>query len=533
MLVKILYRVLIALALVFTVILAALGLFVHMEVYFASMAEALIRVSGHPIKAIAFAFILLAINTLIVAAFYINANDKKMRRFHLSVFCTAAICSVLGAIWVKEYSYNLVGDQKDVWDAATLLAQYKGEEADLVYFKVYPQQKIMCLAMTFFVKAFRDNGLIAFRVFSWLCAVLVVFFGACLAYRLSGREEAGTATAIMLTEFVSITLYSTYIYGTLPSLCFTLMSFYAVTLLIQTKKPIWLFAELLSCALMYTFYTGTLIAMVAIAIILIVFSIFSLLNKDKNATVTAIIGAILPFLLAGGIRVVAGEVFYLKTGLSPKEDSLPASTWVRMGLTSNAGIGPGGYDGSHEILFAENDFNEERTDAIAKENIRKAMEDYLDGKRSMKFFWHKTETQWLDPWFGGLTMNVYSLEPAKVGLLTPFFTPQTLGRVQRCLLALMNVCYCMASLYLILQIRNKKPRLETLLLPLYFVGGFVFQLFWETKGRYCFPYYVCLLILAGIATASLEQFLVRRYEAMRDRKKLKERASAQLSKKTK
>jgi hypothetical protein len=151
----------------------------------------------------------------------------------------------------------------------------------------------------------------------------------------------------------------------------------------------------------------------------------------------------------------------------------------------------------------------------------------------MKFFWHKTEAQLLDPWFGGLTMNVYSLEPAKVGLLTPSFTPQTLGRVQRCLLALMNVCYCMASLYLILQIRNKKPRLETLLLPLYFVGGFVFQLFWETKGRYCFPYYVCLLILAGIATASLEQFLVRRYEAMRDRKMLEERASAQLSKKTK
>jgi hypothetical protein len=68
-----------------------------------------------------------------------------VRRFHLPVFCAAAICSVWGAIWVKEYSYNLVGDQKLVWDAATLLAQYKGEKADLFYFKVYPQQKIMCL----------------------------------------------------------------------------------------------------------------------------------------------------------------------------------------------------------------------------------------------------------------------------------------------------------------------------------------------------------------------------------------------------
>ncbi|MDD6449654.1 MAG: hypothetical protein PUF78_08055, partial [Lachnospiraceae bacterium] len=334
--------------------------------------------------------------------------------------------------------------------------------------------------MTFFIKAFRDNGLIAFRVFSWLCAVLVVFLGACLAYRLSGREEAGTATAIMLTEFVSITLYSTYIYGTLPSLCFALMAFYAVTLLIQTKKPIWLFAELLSCALMYTFYTGTLIAMVAIAIILIVFSIFSLLNKDKNATVTAIIGAILPFLLAGGIRVVAGEVFYLKTGLSPKEDSLPASTWVRMGLTSNAFLGPGGYDASNVELFQDNGSDTEKTDAAARKEIHRALEDYRNGSRPMTFFWKKTETQWLDPWFNGLTMTVYSPDPEKMGILAPLFVPLTLERIQRCLLALMNVCYCMASLYLILQIRNKKPRLETLLLPLYFVGGFVFQLFWET-----------------------------------------------------
>ena len=204
-----------------------------------------------------------------------------------------------------------------------------------------------------------------------------------------------------------------------------------------------------------------------------------------------------------------------------------------MGLTSDSDLGPGGYDASNVGLFQDKGSDTEKTDAAARKEIHSALEDYRNGSRPMTFFWKKTETQWLDPWFNGLTMTVYSPDPEKMGILAPLFVPLTLERIQRCLLALMNVCYCMASLYLILQIRNKKPRLETLLLPLYFVGGFVFQLFWETKGRYCFPYYVCLLILAGIATASLEHFLVRRYEAMRDRKKLEERASAQLSKKTK
>lgn len=124
-------------------------------------------------------------------------------------------------------------------------------------------------------------------------------------------------------------------------------------------------------------------------------------------------------------------------------------------------------------------------------------------------------------------MTINSLD--KVKDLASIFTPDVLELIQKALIALLNLGYLMSALYMVLQIKKTDVGPETLLLPLYFIGGFVFQIFWETKGRYCFPYFVCLLILAGIATASLEQLLERRYKAMRGRKKLDEKASAQLA----
>ena len=533
MLIKILYRVLIALALLFTVILAVLGLFVHMEVDFASMTEGLTNKLTSPATTIPLALILTTINVIVTTLFYRNATNKKCRRFNISVLCAVIICIVLGVSWLMGNSYDPVGDQKHVWETASLILQNRGKEVNLSYYKTYSQQKIICLMMMLFIKIFQNNGLLAYRIFCLICASLIIFLGGKQAYHLSGREEAGTASAIMLVEFIPIVLYSTYVYGTLPSLCFTLLAFYAVTRLIQTQRLYWLVVELVAIPLMYAFYTATMIAMIAIMVVLILYAVVSFQKRNSRVAIAALFGAVLPFFLVCGIRVAAGNIFCQYTGLNPNEDTLPATAWIRMGLTSDSDLGPGGYDASNVGLFQDKGSDTEKTDAAARKEIHSALEDYRNGSRPMTFFWKKTETQWLDPWFNGLTMTVYSPDPEKMGILAPLFVPLTLERIQRCLLALMNVCYCMASLYLILQIRNKKPRLETLLLPLYFVGGFVFQLFWETKGRYCFPYYVCLLILAGIATASLEQFLVRRYEAMRDRKKLKERASAQLSKKTK
>ena len=36
------------------------------------------------------------------------------------------------------------------------------------------------------------------------------------------------------------------------------------------------------------------------------------------------------------------------------------------------------------------------------------------------------------------------------------------------------------------------------LLGIAFFGGFLFQLVWETKSRYCFPFFVFLLPLAAV-----------------------------------
>ncbi|HCJ08793.1 MAG TPA: hypothetical protein DHV96_10705 [Lachnospiraceae bacterium] len=145
MLIKILYRVLIALALLFTVILAVLGLFVHMEVDFASMTEGLTNKLTSPATTIPLALILTTINVIVTTLFYRNATNKKCRRFNISVLCAVIICIVLGVSWLMGNSYDPVGDQKNVWETASLILQNRGKEVDLSYYKISGELKVLPL----------------------------------------------------------------------------------------------------------------------------------------------------------------------------------------------------------------------------------------------------------------------------------------------------------------------------------------------------------------------------------------------------
>lgn len=406
-----------------------------------------------------------------------------------------------------------------------LIADGKGNTGDLSYFQIYPHQETLTLVISVFVRVFRSGGLDAFQVFCLVCADLCLYWGAMIALRLSGQEKAGTMTLLFLLEFVSIFLYAKYVYGTLPSLCFSLGAFYFIVCWVQEHRLSHLLAGLAFTALMYIFYTGTLIAMIAIVVILVLDAIQQ--NRtEKKSKLLSLTGSAIALIIVLTILVSSGKIFTYKTELADNS-GMPATAWILMGITSQSDYGAGGYDGSSVQLYQSCGENTALTTAVTQGAIKEAIREYLDGRRPLYFFVDKTIAQWNDPWFNSLTMTINSVD--KVQVLSSTFTPAVLERIDKALLALMNLGYLMSALYMALQIRKREVKLETLLLPLYFIGGFVFQLFWETKGRYCFPYYVCLLILAGIATAPLEQLLVRRFGTMRGKGKREEKDSVQSS----
>lgn len=421
----------------------------------------------------------------------------------LSVAVMMFIEGMVCMIWQINYKQEPIGDQLEVWNMGELLARHQGTNGNLQYFITYPQQKSIAYIMSAFIRIFGNNGLSAYRIFCMFCTILIVLFGALLAYKASGSEEAGTASAIMLTEFVPLILYSVFIYGTIPAICFTLTAFYCTLCFIQTCRIRYLIPELISCCLAYSFYSSTLIAVAAIFVILIL-SAMEWGKRNKKAVAAALLSAIFAFGICSAVTQAAGNAFMTDTGVSPEEDALPYSSWILMGIQStDSSAGPGGYDGSTLKMFDDNERNEEKTDEQARSEISDVISEYLQGDRSLDFFTYKTISQWTDPWFSSLTMTVYSPDLTSATDLGVKITVKDLKILQLCLLIFMQSVYLSSLLCLFHTIRCQQFSKGSLLFCLYFIGGFLFQLFWETKGRYCMPYFIGLIILSGIEIADV------------------------------
>ena len=504
---KVIYRIVIALAVLATAILAILSLHVHMQPDFIDFPEALTAVSSNPFIMLLGAAAFIAINLAIINIAFLYTLSPKRR---MTIFFLVCLCAEIaaGAVWLQNYAIRPVSDQANVWNMAGLFDAHMGQKGDMVYFKAYSQQKAIVILMSVFIRIFGSDGLFAYRCFCLFCAASCVLLGGMLAYRISGREKAGCMASLLLTEFVPLILYSAYVYGTIPSICLMLIAFYSVIRLFQTGRTVYLIPEVISCGCMYAFYTGTLIAIIAIIFTSIYFVISSGRKMNGKMSVMIIIGTVLSLLLTFTINKGAGYYFEVKSGLSADEDHLPAAAWILMGMESNPVIGPGGYDGSNLDLFYKNNQNTKLTNAAAKKEIFQLFNEYRSGKRDGSFFIGKTITQWTDPWYGGLTMTIYNkVDSDDLGNLTPLFVPDTLERIQAFLSMLMISTYLVVLFYLIKLIFGKNISQSSLLLPVYIVGGFVFQLFWETKSRYCLPYYICMLILAGIGMICFMEWL--------------------------
>lgn len=65
------------------------------------------------------------------------------------------------------------------------------------------------------------------------------------------------------------------------------------------------------------------------------------------------------------------------------------------------------------------------------------------------------------------------------------------------------------SCFVILRLRQKK-RLEETLLLLILLGGYLFHIFWEVKGRYGLFYFVLALPVAAAGIQDLTEYILKK-----------------------
>ena len=171
----------------------------------------------------------------------------------------------------------------------------------------------------------------------------------------------------------------------------------------------------------------------------------------------------------------------------PLSEGMPKSLWVAMGLQGD-GMSSGWWNEFPDQVYKdEAGYDAEKADELAKTAISVSLEGFRENpKAAAVFFVRKFVSQWNDPSYGCQVTSGSQETPALA-----FF---------------MNGCQSLIFLgaagFAILWFRRKKS-IEQSLPMLILLGGFLFHLAWEVKGRYGLFYFVLLLPAAAEGLAAI------------------------------
>lgn len=450
----------------------------------------------------------------------------KKRRFALSLVLLLALETYLCWYWQSHYDNAPLADQNQVWTAAVAIAD--GEElSNASYFILLPRQKAMALMFAVVAKLFGSDYDTSIRPMNAVFLLLLVLWNALLAYRITKKEEAGTLSGLLTVLFFPLLFYTTFVYGTIPSLALVAGCFYFAVRLTQTGKARYLIPESCCAVLMVLIYSAAWIGAIAVAVILIPCALMYF-KTDRKSALVCLLGAVLPLVLPYIALQFVPVIFEALTGIAETDSAAPTLTWIVMGLSSsdNTVAGPGSYNKLPETVLQDGETTEEASARLAV-TLQTLLSDYMDGTRSLSFFVEKTLYQWTDPWYGSLTLTLVQRGSSAgkqghgghhgmgastatgSGITSTSVSVSTLEGLQPYLVIFRTAVLILALAFVISLIVKKKkdgmtPESFCELLPaVYFAGIFLFQLFWESKSRYCMPAMVLLFPLAAAMLAKI------------------------------
>ena len=479
--------------------LAVSALFFHRGVEFNTFNEATIRKGVSPFLDIFFIGVILFLLFGVFILFYNETSGVWVIRIGMMV--TIVITGTIAIWWIIVNPFYPVADQAKTWTAAVALAKGTPIDADLIsYFDTCPAQKVMAELMTWVIRAFGDSPI----VFRFLNVVWVVLtsVGIVLCYiELSSDNHAVIIIELLLTIFFPVAMYASFVYGQIPAMCFCVVSFYGVMKYFKSGNGRWMILTIIFMPLSIISYQSTMICFIALAIIMIVKSTSC---EIPNRWIVCVAGLISICMISAILSFVLKTSFDNKLGtVDNPGKGIPSIAYISMGLnSSDENDMPGAFDASHREMYLMCDRDSGEASKLALESVKQSIHDFLSGKRSIRFFAQKTEYQWLDPWFGGATMTIYGVESGDE-YFDRLITGNLLPTVERFLYILMLFVYIGAIVCQMLRVRYGCSDILFCFPNIYFIGGFIFQMFWEQKSRYCLPYYLALFPLAACGISGL------------------------------
>lgn len=453
-------------------------------------------------------------------------QSGKMIAFAL-IFCTVYCMTLI--ISIKPLP---VSDSRLIDDA--LLQFSEGNYSSLAgaggYLYTWPFQLGYFLFGQMMDGIFGHGNYLAWDITQLACILLTVYLLYRITWELFEDKRICGIMAFLSFGMLFFYNYSTFIYGDILSLAPQTIALYLTILFVKREKIRYGILAGIFMALAILLKTNSEITLIAMVIVF-------LLNVHKDDVGENgyqsyevckrfwVRMALIAFVI---LVTWLGKEFvnahYMKlTGLSEIPGGSPSVSHIVMGL-SESELEDGWYNRYNYDVFAENDYDTEKTKIAATEDLKERLQFFSQNpKYFVKFMARKFITQWADPvCISTHNLDLVSRHVENPGILKDFIVFGKGSIIFRWVMnVFMSVCYLCVLVYLIARLKAKwslgtesavlKVTTQEMLLLIMILGGMAFHQFWEGSSRYTMRYYIYWLPYAAYGMNVILEKSFRRF----------------------
>ena len=401
--------------------------------------------------------------------------------------------AVISGLWTYVSNSVPVADQKSILDCVEGLLNGNYE---CMSYKGYLQCNRHQVGLTMFYEIFFrifTAGKVSYQAVYVLNTVLItaVFLELYFITKaLTDKKEIVILELILSFGLFQLMLYSTFVYGLIPGLFFSLAGILWMLKFLKGKKWYEGAVMALCLALAVVVKSNYLIFIVAVAGVLFVKAIG---EKRK----TYVVFAILTVVLFMGGNASTQKLYEKRTGIE-FGDTIPNSTYIAMGMQEGP-LAQGWFNGYNHVTYIKNGYNQEITDQIAKEYIQERGAEFFENPlECLEFYYYKIISQWNEVTYESFWISMNEINHGRE--LSPIVQNLYTGKLHTLAEAVMNLyqlllffgTLCMAWCY------RKKESVSKIILLICILGGFLFHIIWEGKSQYIISYFPLMLPCAAI-----------------------------------
>lgn len=414
----------------------------------------------------------------------ISGNEKKMVMFNSLWLFILLACFVF---FTKLYPLY---DQAKIINTVRHLFSY--DYSDFLpggYMDTNSQQWGIMYYFYLLCKLTGSLNIPLIQLFNVVFLVLMNFYIYKISMQLFSEKYAALIHLAMCL-FIQNWSYVTFVYGNLGSTCFGVIGLYYLIGFIreQSFKRRLGYAVIIGLTLSISILFKQNLIIFLVAAICV--SIYGLITDKKASYVTVIAASLACFFLTSFI------VSQITVNMTKMEtQGIPATCYIAMGLMDNNTKGPGWYNGYNTETYMSSGCLTLKADNEAKKGIAASIDRFKNNPvNAISFFARKIITQWTEPTYESLYI-MYGRDA--IDEMPPWFLTiaNPTERVNSYIRSVMNLIQLLiffgAFLYFVLNKNHIST--EKLVLPIVFIGGFLFHILWEAKSQYAIMYVIVII----------------------------------------